>query len=224
MAPYQPPEDYSPGESSLSIQAFAERLHDGPLQDLVALQLEIKALLRAAAAAEPEARKRIAELAALIDRAVEHLRAVMNDLARAALPPARLLAQLIDLCDEFRSGTGIQCVLHVDPKHTQFVPEVSDVLHRTVRELLTNVRKHARASVVKLSSLSRPDGTVALCVEDDGVGLPPITRRKKPFAGGGFGLWSIDHRLSTFDAYLELDGATGVRATIVVPARWLAAD
>ena len=86
------------------------------------------------------------------------------------------------------------------------------------------MRKHAQATEVTVSSRLRPDGGVALTVEDNGVGLSSVNRRANPFEGGGFGLWSIDHRLTAFGGYLELAGDTGVRATVVVPRRLLKED
>ena len=215
------PYDDLPGPTSLVTQTLAERLHDGPLQDLVALQLKTAVLLREHAcpgekrAGHPT--DQLTELAGLAQDAVAHLQRIIRELCTAEPRRSGLLARLATLCDEFRAASGISCELQVQPKHTGFGPEVSEVLFRTIRELLTNVRKHAQATAVTVSSRVRPDGNVAITVEDNGVGLPSVNRKANPFEGGGFGLWSIDHRLTAFGGYLELAGDTGVRATVVVP-------
>jgi signal transduction histidine kinase len=121
-----------------------------------------------------------------------------------------LFARLVELCDEFRSHGDIGCEFAVDERHTRFDEEVSEVVFRTVRELLTNVRQHAKASQVHVSSVGRRDGSVGITVADDGIGLPPHRRRGNPFdESGGIGLWSIGQRLREFDAVLDIEAAAG---------------
>jgi signal transduction histidine kinase len=132
-----------------------------------------------------------------------------------------LYAQLLELCDEFRSHGDIGCDVALEERHTRFNEELSDVVFRTVRELLANVRQHARAKHVRVSSADRRDGSIAITVADDGIGLPPHRRRGNPLdESGGIGLWSIDQRLREFDAVLDIEAATGrgTRAMLILPA------
>ena len=138
-----------------------------------------------------------------------------------------LLDRLTDLCDEFRSQGGIACEAALDERHTRFDDEVSEVVFRVVRELLTNVRQHARAKHVTVSSAFRRDGSIGITVADDGIGLPPHRRRGHPFdESGGIGLWSIDQRLRAFEAMLDIEAATGrgTKATVILPARLITAN
>lgn len=135
-----------------------------------------------------------------------------------------LLARLLELCDEFRAEGGIDCEVTLEERHTHFDDEVGEVVFRTVRELLTNVRQHARAKQVRISSVDRRDGSIGIIVTDDGVGLPPERRRGDPFdERGGIGLWSIDQRLRDFEAILDIEAAPdrGTRAMVVLPRRLL---
>jgi signal transduction histidine kinase len=140
--------------------------------------------------------------------------------------PTDLKSRLTELCLEFRAG-GIACDVHLDDRHVAFGEEVGEIVFRTVRELLTNVRQHARARHVTVSSADRRDGSVAITVADDGIGLPPHRRRGHPFGEtGGIGLWSIDQRLRELDAVLDIDAASGqgTRATVVLPAELLVSE
>lgn len=131
-----------------------------------------------------------------------------------------LHTRLIDLCNEFRTYGDIRCEVALDARHMRFDEEVSEVVFRTVRELLVNVRQHARATQVTVSSAGRRDGSIGITVADDGIGLPPHRRRGNPFAeSGGIGLWSIDQRLREFDAVLDVDATAGAgtRAMVILP-------
>jgi two-component system, NarL family, sensor kinase len=93
-------------------------------------------------------------------------------------------------------------------------------VYRAVRELLTNVRQHARATSVRVTSHERPDA-VAITVSDDGVGLPAEGLRRHPAVDGAFGLWSVEQRLREIGAKLEIDSGSGTRVTLVLPHRLL---
>lgn len=131
-----------------------------------------------------------------------------------------LHARLLELCDEFRSRGDIRCEVSLEASHTRFNEEVSEIVFRTVRELLDNVRQHSRAKHVTVSSVGRRDGSIGITVADDGIGLPPHRRRGNPLAESrGIGLWSIDQRLRDLDAVLDVDAADGrgTRAMVILP-------
>jgi signal transduction histidine kinase len=215
------PDEYSGGEASLADLSVAERLHDGPLQDLVALQLKVAALMRQNTTAAEDRLQHMVELGTLAQAAIDHLHEIIRCLSTAAPKHFDLFARLNELGEEFRAGSGIACELRLEREHTRLAADVGDVVHRTIRELLTNVRKHAQATSVTVASRYRRDGAVEISVVDNGIGLPAVSRVANPFEGGGFGLWSIHHRLSAFDAFLEITGESGVCASVVLPRRLL---
>jgi signal transduction histidine kinase len=136
------------------------------------------------------------------------------------IPATELYRELIDLCEQFRAEGDVACDVAIEARHAQFSPELGDVVYRTVRELLANVRQHAQAKRVTVTSADRRDGRIAITVADDGIGLPAHKRRGNPLAErGGIGLWSIDQRLREFGAVLDIDAAEnqGTRATIILP-------
>ena len=201
-------------------QALAERLHDGPLQELVALQLATANLVRSGAQNAIQTARAV-EVGNLAQAAIDNLQQIIRDLMGDASQPLPLVSRLNELCEQFKAGSGIDCKLQVIPAHVDFEPGVAEIVFRTLRELLTNVRKHSRATVVNLTTRLRQDAEVAITVADNGVGLHSAAQRKHPFQGGGFGLWSIEHRLGELGGTLEMANDSGLRATVVVPRRFL---
>jgi signal transduction histidine kinase len=204
---------------------LAERLHDGPFQELVAARMKIASILGARDVPDPE----LGQVAECIDTAVTELRAIIESgrEAPAAKPrpvaPSRpdLYAEIAALCADFRAETGIACTFEILPEHTRFGYQLTGVLRRCFRELLLNVRKHAQASRVRLRSGMLDSETMFLCVEDNGVGFPPADRLHSKGTREGFGLWSIDHRLGQFGGFTEIESGDGLTVRIALPVKLL---
>jgi signal transduction histidine kinase len=130
-----------------------------------------------------------------------------------------LLSALVELCRRFSAPGDIECRVLLGEAHLRFPPELEAVLYQSVRELLVNVRQHARASRVQVATSASRDDTIRIMVADNGVGLSRHWREASPFAAGsGIGLWSVDQRLRAFGAYLDVESsASGTRATLVIP-------
>ena len=96
------PDDDSHGQPFLLTQTLAERLHDGPLQDLVALQLKTAVLLRERArppgAVHPtDQAGHLTEIGELAQAAVEHLQRIIRELCIAEPRRSGLLSRLVTL-------------------------------------------------------------------------------------------------------------------------------
>lgn len=203
---------------------LADRLHDGPIQDLVAARAELTALMNAS----QEHRALLGSLASSIEAALGELRTIIREgvdaeTARPELAAGRpdLYAELCELSTEFRKESGLSCTFEILPEHTQFGYYLSNVLYRCMRELLINVRKHAQASKVRMLSGSYDASSIYLAVEDDGVGFGANGTVRSLRPDIGFGLWSIEHRLHRFDGFTDIENRNGVCVRIVLPARLL---
>ena len=78
---------------------------------------------------------------------------------------------------------------------------VALALHRTALEALTNVRKHAAATLVEIVLAFRPDGRVHLRVHDNGRGTSGFD--------GGFGLTGIRERAEQLGGSVAFHTAAG---------------
>jgi signal transduction histidine kinase len=89
---------------------------------------------------------------------------------------------------------------------------------QAVRELLTNVKKHARATCCTVSLTVNGDD-LEIWVEDDGEGFNPEELEKPAGITSGFGLFSIRERLEPLGADLEVKSqrGKGTTAKLVLP-------
>jgi signal transduction histidine kinase len=133
--------------------------------------------------------------------------------------PTDLFVNLVSLCEQFRAAGGVDCQATIAKAHTRLDAEVGEVVQRAVREFLTNVRLHSRATRVVVTSTVARDGSVRFSVTDDGIGLGrPWREASRARSDAGIGLWSIEQRLQPFDGYLDIESSErGTRATVVLP-------
>jgi signal transduction histidine kinase len=85
------------------------------------------------------------------------------------------------------------------------------MIYRIAQELLINVRKHAQATAVEVTLMTR-DGRHVVRVRDDGVGFNvPDALRARP---GHLGLAALTERLERVEGVLRVESTPGAGATV----------
>ena len=223
-----PNSDYA-GAPGSRRRPSAERVRSSALEAIAAIQTNLATLVRESTSERLPVGHWIVicpeDLLGRIVDATVRVEGLIHELrhARASAhdsPGQRLLARLGVLCARFTAETAVRCECSIDPEHTRFDGHVCDVVYWTIRELLTNVHRHARATTVRVSSGLREDDCVYLRVEDNGVGAVAAGKPSPPYGTGGLGLWSIEHHLNQLDVALEIVSDRGFSVTLVLPP-WL---
>jgi signal transduction histidine kinase/uncharacterized protein YoaH (UPF0181 family) len=179
-------------------------LHDGAQQQLVSLALE----LRAAQATVPD---RFDQHRSELSRVVEGLTSVLDDLREIALgihPAGLSEGGLVPALGTLarRSPIPVELDIRVDVR----LPDAAEVTaYYVVSEALTNVAKHAQASVVDVS-VAAGEGVLRVGVRDDGRGgVDPA---------GGSGLVGLRDRIEAIGGTMRLTspagGGTHLRAVL----------
>ena len=184
---------------------ISEMLHDGPLQDLLALNQE---LLRLQDGGEHLDRAR-----AGIARAIAALREIMVDLHPVAFEVAGLESALGAVAAQQARHGAFAYELTIDPS----AGGVRDgLVIALARELLTNAAKHAGASCVRVSVRQTADA-ILLEVADDGGGIPD-GRLAAALREGHIGLASSIQRVEAVGGSLTVapvpGGGTAVSVTL----------
>jgi signal transduction histidine kinase len=157
---------------------------------------------------ESTARANLAEARAI----VEALRPA--DLAGGGEPGAGRLADALHrVAARFTAQTGVSADVVGAEALPALAPETEVVLLRAVQEGLSNVRRHAGATAVRVV-VSATGDEVVLAVEDDGRGPGPLAPRS---GAGGYGLSAMGSRLREVGGRVALSrGAAGVGSTLSV--------
>jgi signal transduction histidine kinase len=188
---------------------IAADIHDDTAQAVAAAGLRLDALT--AELEDPRARETAVEVRRALREANMRLRRLLFELRPPALDRAGLGPALeLFLTDAF-GNDGFDWRVH-DRLDGEPSPETRAVLYRVALEALTNVRKHANASMVDVL-LERRGAGVAVRVRDDGTGfdLPA------PDAGPGeghIGLVSMRERAEAAGGRFTLQSEPGA-GTIV---------
>jgi two-component system, NarL family, sensor kinase len=147
---------------------IAGDLHDGPVQELSGLSMQLSAA--AETAGDPSARDALRDSASAIRGSVKTLRSAIVGVYPPNLQQAGLAAALSDLVARLERQ-GIETALEVDPA-ARFAPEIEELLYRSCQEALRNVEEHAAAGTVHVS-VRDEGGRAVLEARDDGRGIAP---------------------------------------------------
>jgi len=105
----------------------------------------------------------------LVDRAIEVTRRIASDL-RPGILDFGIVAAIEWQAREFQSRTGIRCEAASASEEISLDPDLSVNVFRIFQETLTNVTKHANASMVHVT-IEASDGWLDLEVHDNGRGI-----------------------------------------------------
>ncbi len=147
----------------------ARELHDGAIQSLIGMEVQV-AVLRRQGNAAPEMAEELGRIQQLLRQEVLNLRELMRQMKPLDLDPRQLLDFLAESVDKFRRETGISSSFVSDLREISLSPRICTELARIAQEALVNVRKHSGARNVILR-LSLESGGGRLVVDDDGRGF-----------------------------------------------------
>jgi signal transduction histidine kinase len=177
-------------------------LHDGIQQRLVTLALKLRTVQVDVPQEDSELQQQLAALDDELVEALDDLREVSRGIHPAILSEGGLAPALRSLSR--RSAVPAELDIRVE---TRLPPTVEAAAYYLVAESLTNVAKHAHASVVELNVAVR-DGRLFLMVRDDGDGGADPAR--------GTGLIGLFDRVEALGGTLTVASPHGSGTTLRV--------
>ncbi|MGH9403402.1 MAG: sensor histidine kinase [Terriglobia bacterium] len=149
---------------------IARDIHDGVIQSVIALEMQVDVLRRQAVGVSLDAAEKLENVRNLLRQEVVNLRELMQQLRLGDIAPEQLLTCVRDIVDRFRRETGIKAEFSSDFDTLALPPRVSREVAQIVHEALANVRKHSGARNVRIH-LATEENLWKLTIEDDGRGF-----------------------------------------------------
>jgi signal transduction histidine kinase len=189
-------------------------LHDGPLQEIVALAEELRTAATQISSVVPTDYKqrvngRFNDVHARLGALDESLREFAHSI-RSTTAVARPVADAVQ-CElrSLENATDIETRLEVDGELSDLSDSQKIVLFRVVQEALSNVRKHSDAASVSVVLRSKRT-FVEVSVTDNGRGFDP-----RELGTDRLGLSGISERVRLLGGAVEIETSPGVGTTVL---------
>jgi signal transduction histidine kinase len=200
---------------------FARELHDGAVQSLIAVEMQVDVLRRQSRGQSGGVTDELGRIQGLLREEVLKLRELMQQMKSLDVDSRKLLRFLEDTVERFQRETGISARFVSEMIELNMPQPVCREIARIVQEALVNVRKHSGARQV-LVRFSSADARWNLVIEDDGRGFPFSGRLSQAeLEAMGKGPLVIKERIRLIDGELTIESnpGRGSRLEIRVPQK-----
>jgi signal transduction histidine kinase len=194
-------------------------LHDGILQTLLSIEIQLDVLRRRVALYPDHAESALAGLQQTVRNESAELRSFVTDLRPVRVQSADLVDLMRGFAERFRNESSLALDLLLDSADLRAPDRVCREIFQIYREALNNIKKHAKASHVVVK-LSQDDSRLLLVVDDNGEGFSFAGK----FTGDELdrlrlGPISIKERTRTVNGALTVESnpGHGARLTIEIP-------
>jgi signal transduction histidine kinase len=151
----------------------------------------------------------------LLDKMIMTVRKIATDLHPSILDDFGLVPAIEWQCQEFERRSGIRVVFTTTIPDRYYPPATAIGLFRICQESLTNIARHASASLIRIALREETGGYVWLAIEDDGKGFEVRTTDSKKTLG----LLGMKERAMMMGGEFRIESEPGQGTKIFVSAR-----
>ncbi|MFZ3215319.1 MAG: sensor histidine kinase [Candidatus Acidiferrales bacterium] len=145
-------------------------LHDGILQTLLSLNIQLDVLRRKFPWTPEEAGKELETLQKTVQQESGELRRMVTDLRPLRVESADMRELMLGFAERFRNESALAVDLFIEDRNLRLPDRICRELFQIYRESLNNIKKHAKASHVVVK-LGQDEAKVSLIVDDNGRGF-----------------------------------------------------
>jgi PAS domain S-box-containing protein len=195
---------------------LADCLHDEIGQQLFGIKIKLEMLKDSLSSTEDATT--LDNVLNNIEQVIGHARSLTIELSPPILYELGFEKALEWLAEQTHNNYGIMVAFADDKREKPLDDDVKIFLYQAVRELLTNVVKHAQVKNARVS-VKKDNTNIRICCEDDGVGFTHSHKSSSKDGKKGFGLFSIKERLDYLGGHLEIESQPnrGTHITLVAP-------
>lgn len=198
---------------------IVRELHDGPMQSLLGVEMELAVLRRSARDRAPQLEPDLARFHDTLKREVVGLREVFEGVRAGTSSIQPIQEDMTDMVTRFAIYTGLDARFEGNDLPVVLPPTERREVLRIVHEALANSRKHSGARRVVVRAHVRGDQFVVQ-VDDNGKGFPWAgTRTDAELRADGRGPWSILDRLTMLNGTLTITSRPGAGCSVELACR-----
>lgn len=197
---------------------LARELHDDVIQDLLSLNYQLEELLEAEEVT-PALNGEIDDVRQSIRRLVDGLRQICGNLRPPTIDSFGLGSAIQSYTREWSERTGIALDLDLDPNLGRLPEAIELSIFRIIQEGLSNVRKHAHATAVKVVLQHTSPRTLQITLADNGRGLAEPFDLAQLSTSGHYGLLGMSERVALLGGRIRLNNQPGggLRVEVEIP-------
>jgi signal transduction histidine kinase len=178
---------------------ISKELHDGVIQSIYSAGLSLQGAMSMIDRDPDGTKKRMDEVIGTLDNVVRDVRSYIFALQPKSVEERGLKKAIEELVSDLQINALVEATVELSDDALEMIPEAArGDLIQMVREILSNVARHAQASEVSVACAVREGKTVVLTIEDDGIGFDPATVTR------GHGLTNIEERARRMDGELTI--------------------
>lgn len=151
-------------------QSIALEIHDELGQIITALKFDLSWMKKRLPQEFGMLHDKIREMLELVDSSLATVTMIMTRLRPAILDDLGLVPAIEWQVEDFQKRTNIQCRPEIKISDQYLKPEVSTIIFRILQEALTNVARHASATMLKIK-LKMDNGRIVMVLADNGIGI-----------------------------------------------------
>src|SRR5271168_3527705 len=145
-------------------------LHDGILQTLLSLNIQLDVLRHKFPWTPEQAGKELETLQKTVQQESAELRRMVTDLRPLRVESADMRELMLGFAERFRNEAELAVDLFIEDRNLRLPDRICRELFQIYRESLNNIKKHAKASHVVVK-LGQDEAKVSLVVDDNGRGF-----------------------------------------------------
>lgn len=186
---------------------IAAELHDQVGQALAFSRMQIAAAKNTKS--DNQRAALLDETSETLKETIQETRSLVFDLSSPLLNELGLNAAISEWMEaHLEKQAGLKAELIEIGSEPHLSADMRAIVFRSVRELLNNVIRHAQATCVRVT-VEQTDNQVCITVQDDGIGFQPEDSAPGLTRAGGFGLFSIQERMSDLGGTCTIQSAPG---------------
>jgi signal transduction histidine kinase len=195
----------------------AETIHDGPVQELIGLNMILGSARKAASEGRDDDATHLLDSAReLTERNIRNLRDELVDLGPYAFEELGFATAIENCLPIWKRRYGLEVMVTLDD--LELPPEMAGDLFRIAQEAVVNAGRHAQADAVSLS-LRRVGSEIELRVTDNGRGFGDVDPLGASEAGH-LGLAMMRERAELLGGRLDIETSErGTRVLVRAPVR-----